>query len=177
MPREGDNGARMRRTAALLLASLALGQEGDEPAQSRLDEANRKAAADVRRTFAREGVMLTTQMKGLRKEDLIVVGGLFDFVQEVLTAHKIEARVRRRFIEGLLQMDESGLYSLLGFPGHLRVLPQALRLGFGRREARERLLEAHRRLSEAGKTPTEEDVVHEALRRSVPRNARTVPAA
>ena len=51
------------------------------------------------------------------------------------------------------------------------------RLGFGRREARERLLEAHRRLSEAGKTPTEEDVVREALRRSVPRSARTVPAA
>jgi len=51
------------------------------------------------------------------------------------------------------------------------------RLGFSRREARERLLEAHRRLSEAGKTPTEEEVVREALRKSVPRSARAVPAA
>ena len=34
----------------------------------------------------------------------------------LLTAHKIEARVRRKFIEGLLRMDESGLYSLLGSP-------------------------------------------------------------
>jgi hypothetical protein len=83
----------VRRAAALLLASLALGQEADGPAQSRLDEANQKAAADVRRTFAREGTELSTQMKGLRKEDLIVVGGLFDFVQEVLTAHRIEHTV------------------------------------------------------------------------------------
>ena len=51
------------------------------------------------------------------------------------------------------------------------------RLGFSRREARERLLEAHGRLCEGGKAPTEEDVVREALRRSVPRSARTVPAA
>ncbi len=85
----------MRRTAALLLASasLALGQDADEPAESRLDEGNRKAAAEVRRTFAREGKLLSTQLRGLRKEDLIVVGGLFDFVQEVLTAHRIEHTV------------------------------------------------------------------------------------
>jgi hypothetical protein len=83
----------MRRATALLLASLALGQEADEPAESRLDEANRKAAAEVRRTFAREGKVLKSQLKGLRKEDLIVVGGLFDFVQEVLTAHRIEHTV------------------------------------------------------------------------------------
>jgi hypothetical protein len=51
------------------------------------------------------------------------------------------------------------------------------RLGFGKREARERLIEAHRRLSEGGKPPTEEEVVKEALRKSVPRNLRTVPAA
>jgi hypothetical protein len=51
------------------------------------------------------------------------------------------------------------------------------RLGFTRREARERLLEAHARLSEEGKTATEEDVVREALRRSVPRSARAAPAA
>jgi HNH endonuclease len=51
------------------------------------------------------------------------------------------------------------------------------RLGFSRREARERLLEAHGRLSEGGKTPTEEEVVREALRRSVPRSARAAPAA
>jgi hypothetical protein len=83
----------MRRAVALLLASLALGQEADGPAESRLDEANRKAAAEVRRTFAREGKQLTTLLKGLRKEDLIVVGGLFDFVQEVLTAHRVEHTV------------------------------------------------------------------------------------
>ncbi len=85
----GDNGPGMRRAAALLLASLALGQDADDPAESRLDEANRKAAAEVRRTFAREGTDLAAQLGGLRKEDLIVVGGLFDFVQEVLTAHRI----------------------------------------------------------------------------------------
>jgi hypothetical protein len=60
-------------------------------------------------------------------------------------------------------------------------------LGFKRDEARERLIEAHRflhdrarRLSEGGKTPSEEDVVREALRRSVPRIARStrpVPTA
>jgi len=83
----------MRRAAALLLASLALGQEADEPAESRLDEGNRKAAAQVRRTFAREGKLLSGQLRGLRKEDLIVVGGLFDFVQEVLTAHRVEHTV------------------------------------------------------------------------------------
>jgi hypothetical protein len=83
----------MRRVAALLLASLALAQEADEPAESRLDEANRNAAAQVRRTFAKQGKLLSTQLKGLRKEDLIVVGGLFDFVQEVLTAHRVEHTV------------------------------------------------------------------------------------
>src|SRR5262245_52868824 len=83
----------MRRATALLLASLALGQEADEPAESRLDEANRKAAVEVRRTFAKEGKALKAQLRGLRKEDLIVVGGLFDFVQEVLTAHRIEHTV------------------------------------------------------------------------------------
>ncbi|MFI5402816.1 MAG: hypothetical protein ACHQ1G_07765 [Planctomycetota bacterium] len=83
----------MRRAAALLLASLALGQEADGPAESRLDEANRKAAAEVRRTFAREGRLLSTQLLGLKKEDLIVVGGLFDFAQEVLTAHRVEHTV------------------------------------------------------------------------------------
>jgi hypothetical protein len=83
----------MRHAAALLLASLSLGQEADGPAESRLDEANRKAAAEVRRTFAKEGKALKAQMRGLRKEDLIVVGGLFDFVQEVLTAHRIDHTV------------------------------------------------------------------------------------
>jgi len=83
----------MRRAAVLLLASLALGQEAEGPAESRLDEANRRAAEEVHRTFAREGKLLKTQLKGLRKEDLIVVGGLFDFVQEVLTAHRVEHTV------------------------------------------------------------------------------------
>jgi hypothetical protein len=77
----------------MLLASLALGQEPDEPAESRLDDENRRAAAEVRRTFAREGKHLPAQLRGLRKEDLIVVGGLFDFVQEVLTAHRVEHTV------------------------------------------------------------------------------------
>jgi hypothetical protein len=80
----------MRRAAALALASLALGQEAEGPAESRLDEANRRAAAEVRRTFAREGKDLSGQLVGLRKEDVIVVGGLFDFVQEVLTAHRVK---------------------------------------------------------------------------------------
>lgn len=83
----------MRRAALLVLASLALGQEAEEPADSRLDDANKKAAAEVRRTYAREGKSLVTQLKGLRKEDLIVVGGLFDFVQEVLVAHRVEFTV------------------------------------------------------------------------------------
>ncbi|HEX5138586.1 MAG TPA: hypothetical protein VFY93_16560 [Planctomycetota bacterium] len=83
----------MRRATLLVLASLAFGQDADEPADSRLDEANKKAAAEVRRTYAREGKSLPTQLKGLRKEDLIVVGGLFDFVQEVLVAHRVEFTV------------------------------------------------------------------------------------
>jgi hypothetical protein len=66
-------------------------------------------------------------------------------------------------------------------PADLEVLVGGLEpLGFKKDEARERLLKAHRLLSEGGKTPTEEEVVREALRRSVPRIARPtrpVPAA
>lgn len=83
----------MRRAAPLLLlAALLTGQEAG-PADTRLDPANRKAAAGVYRTFAKEGRMLSTQLKGLRKEDVIVVGGLFDFVQEVLAAYRLERTV------------------------------------------------------------------------------------
>ena len=66
-------------------------------------------------------------------------------------------------------------------PAELEALTSGLeRLGFKRDEARERLIDAHTRLSEGGKTPSQEDVVREALRRSVPRIARStrpVPAA
>jgi hypothetical protein len=36
----------------------------------------------------REGGAITNRLRGLRKEDVIVVGGLFDFVQEVLVAYR-----------------------------------------------------------------------------------------
>jgi hypothetical protein len=59
-------------------------------------------------------------------------------------------------------------------PADLEALVGGLqRLGFKRDEARERLIEAHAILSEGGKTPTREDIVREALRRSVPRIARS----
>ena len=34
----------------------------------------------------------------------------------LLTAHKVQSRARRRFLEGLLQMEESRLYTLMGSP-------------------------------------------------------------
>jgi hypothetical protein len=84
---------RVRRLAPLLLlAGLRPGQESG-PADTRLDKANQKAAAGVYRTFAKQGLLLSTQLKGLRKEDVIVVGGLFDFVQEVLAAYRLEHTV------------------------------------------------------------------------------------
>jgi len=83
----------VRRVAPLLLlAGFLLGQEAG-PADTRLDPANLKAAATVYRTFAKRGALLSTQFKGLRKEDVIVVGGLFDFVQEVLSAYRLEHTV------------------------------------------------------------------------------------
>jgi hypothetical protein len=83
----------VRRLAPLLLlAGLLPGQEPG-PADTRLDKANQQAAARVYRTFAKQGKMLSTQLKGLRKEDVIVVGGLFDFVQEVLSAYRLEHTV------------------------------------------------------------------------------------
>ncbi|MHC4133450.1 MAG: hypothetical protein ACYS0K_00560 [Planctomycetota bacterium] len=83
----------MRRVAPLLLlAGFLLGQEPG-PADTRLDKANQQAAARVYRTFAKQGKLLSTQFKGLRKEDVIVVGGLFDFVQEVLAAYRLEHTV------------------------------------------------------------------------------------
>lgn len=85
-------GGVRRATALLLLAGLLAGEEAG-PADTRLDPANRKAAAGVYRTFAKQGRMLSTQLKGLRKEDVLVVGGLFDFVQEVLAAYRLEHTV------------------------------------------------------------------------------------
>jgi hypothetical protein len=83
----------MRRVAPLLLlAGFLLGQEPG-PADTRMDKANRQAAARVYRTFAKQGKLLSTQFKGLRKEDVIVLGGLFDFVQEVLGAYRLEHTV------------------------------------------------------------------------------------
>ncbi|MHC4492124.1 MAG: hypothetical protein ACYTDU_10915 [Planctomycetota bacterium] len=83
----------MRRVAPLLLlAGFLLGQEPG-PADTRLDPANQQAAARVYRTFAKQGKLFSTQFKGLRKEDVIVVGGLFDFVQEVLAAYRLEHTV------------------------------------------------------------------------------------
>jgi len=79
----------MRRLPLLLfLAALAPGQEADGPASSRLDEANKKAAERVHRTVAREGGHITNRLRGLTKEDVVVVGGLFDFVQEILVAYR-----------------------------------------------------------------------------------------
>ncbi len=60
------------------------GSKGSEG--SRLDATNKKAAARVARTFAQKGRSLRSQFRGLTKEDVIVVGGLFDFVQELLVA-------------------------------------------------------------------------------------------
>jgi len=80
----------VRRLAPLLLALAALGQDGDpapDPKATRLDETNREAAEHVVRTFADEGKAIRNQLRGLRKEDVIVVGGLFDFVQEILKAY------------------------------------------------------------------------------------------
>jgi len=100
----------MRRTtalAALLLAAAAPGQErsgeedaaeardGDAPAPTRMDETNREAAARVVRTFARKGRSLRSQLRGLEKEDVVVVGGLFDFVQEMLVAWRCPHTVIR----------------------------------------------------------------------------------
>lgn len=83
----------MRHAALLLLAAVALGQEAEGPADSRLDKANKKAAERVYRTYAQQGKLLSTQLKGLRKKDVIVIGGLFDFIQEVLTAFRLEHTV------------------------------------------------------------------------------------
>jgi len=80
----------MRKTVAILLATAALAQDAGvaEPAQNRLDEANKKAAEKVYRTVADAGSPIRNRLRGLKKEDVIVVGGLFDFVQEVLKAYR-----------------------------------------------------------------------------------------
>ena len=86
----------MRKLSALLLLAAALGAQGDdEPAPARLDKANEEAARNVVKTFAREGGQLTNRLKGLRKDDVIVVGGLFDFVQEILVAFRCPHTVIR----------------------------------------------------------------------------------
>jgi hypothetical protein len=77
----------MRPAAALLLVAAVLAEDAG-PGKTRLDEANREAAKEVYRTVAREGSDVTNRLRGLKKEDVIVVGGLFDFVQEVLTAYR-----------------------------------------------------------------------------------------
>jgi hypothetical protein len=79
----------VRRWIPLVLAAAALAQEAGEPAPNRLDETNAEGAKRVTRTFARQGADLVTRLKGLTKEDVIVVGGLFDFVQELLVAFRV----------------------------------------------------------------------------------------
>jgi len=68
---------------------------GPGPAESRLDDANREAAERVLRTAEREGAAITNRLAGLKAEDVIVVGGLFDFVQELLTAWRCPHTVIR----------------------------------------------------------------------------------
>jgi len=75
----------MRRLWGILFAALlCAGEEGS--ATTRMDEANKKAADQVYRTVADPTYGITNRLRGLRKEDVIVVGGLFDFVQEMLVA-------------------------------------------------------------------------------------------
>lgn len=77
----------MRKSLLLLLAAAALGQD-EGPAKNRLDEANRAAAEKVYRTVADPTYGITNRLRGLAKEDVVVVGGLFDFVQEILVAYR-----------------------------------------------------------------------------------------
>jgi len=83
----------MRRLVLLLAVAVAPAQEAAGPAETRLDEANQEAATRIHRTFAKQGRDLRTQLKGLRKEDVIVVGGLFDFAQELLKAYRVDCTV------------------------------------------------------------------------------------
>jgi len=90
-------------TVLLLVAALAGGQEqggaaGEDDAElgaNRLDKTNREAAAQVRRTVAQKGRNLGAQLRGLRAEDVVVIGGLFDFTQEILKAFRVPHRVVR----------------------------------------------------------------------------------
>ena len=77
------------RRAILCLLALPLAAQEPVPAKSRLDERNRKAAEKVYRTVANRHGRITNLARGLRKEDIIVVGGMFDFVQEILVAFRI----------------------------------------------------------------------------------------
>ena len=79
----------MRRALWLFLALLPLpllAQEGEAPSSTRLDEANRTAAVEVRRTLDERHGGLKNKLRHFRKDDVIVVGGLFDFVQEILVS-------------------------------------------------------------------------------------------
>ena len=78
----------MRKAFLLLVVTAVLGQDPGAPAGNRLDEANRNAAKRILKTMEREGSDITNRLRGLRKEDVIVVGGLFDFVQEILVAYR-----------------------------------------------------------------------------------------
>ncbi|MHC4931198.1 MAG: hypothetical protein ACYTGV_03295 [Planctomycetota bacterium] len=78
----------MRKFWPILLLAALLGAQEQGPAPSRLDDANKRAAERVLKTVAREGDAITNRLRGLRKEDVIVVGGLFDFFQEVLVAFR-----------------------------------------------------------------------------------------
>lgn len=79
----------MRRWIPLVLTAAVLAQQAEAPARNRLDKTNGEAAEHVVRTFAKQGANLVTRLKGLTKDDVIVVGGLFDFVQELLVAFRV----------------------------------------------------------------------------------------
>ncbi len=66
-------------------------ESGEEAgaAPSRLDKRNQEAADRVYKTVAARHGRITNLARGLKKEDVIVVGGLFDFMQEILTAFRI----------------------------------------------------------------------------------------
>lgn len=81
----------MRGIAAFCLVAAVAAQEAgdDAPAKTRLDDANREAVERVCRTVADEGSGIRNRLRGLREGDVIVVGGLFDFVQEILAAYRV----------------------------------------------------------------------------------------
>ncbi len=67
--------------------------DGSDAPGHRLDKTNSEAAERVRRTVAKEGPDLASLLRGLQENDVVVVGGLFDFTQEILKAFGVKHRV------------------------------------------------------------------------------------